>query len=158
MPTAGPPGEQRHVISITSDTDVYTARSRMRSMATHAGFGRIAAGELTIVVSELAWNIVKHARQGAIELATGTDPERGVYVTIAARDTGPPFRDFTAALRDGHDDRGPLDPLSLWRRPGIGGGLGAVQRFTHELRHEPLPGGKCIHAVRYLHPAPKPAT
>ncbi len=71
---------------------------------------------------------------------------------ISQVDHGPPFRSLESALQDGHDDQGPIDPVDMLKRRGIGGGLGAVVRFTHSLCVEEQDGGKRIVAVRYLRP------
>jgi anti-sigma regulatory factor (Ser/Thr protein kinase) len=71
-------------------------------------------------------------------------------VEVVARDQGPPFRDLGIALRDGCDDRGPIDAALLGRRQGLGSGLGAVARFTHALSVEAEPNGKRIIVTRYV--------
>ena len=70
-----------------------------------------------------------------------------------ARDYGPPFHDLATALQDGCDDRGPLDPMQMLSRKGIGGGLGAVLRLTHAFSVQPLPDGKEIKTERYVEKA-----
>jgi hypothetical protein len=57
---------------------------------------------------------------------------------------------LATALQDGCDDRGPIDPMQLLTRQGIGGGLGAVLRLTHHFKVEPLADGKEIIVERYL--------
>ncbi|HKO91966.1 MAG TPA: hypothetical protein VJU61_12475, partial [Polyangiaceae bacterium] len=74
----------------------------------------------------------------------------GRGVSVVARDYGPQFHDLTTALQDGCDDRGPLDPMLLFQRQGIGGGLGAVLRMTHSFHVQPLADGKEIVVERYL--------
>jgi anti-sigma regulatory factor (Ser/Thr protein kinase) len=69
---------------------------------------------------------------------------------VIARDVGPPFHDLELALRDGYNDRGPIDPATLLRRGGLGTGLGAVQRLTDSLDVIYVSGGKAIEVVRYL--------
>jgi hypothetical protein len=74
-------------------------------------------------------------------------------VTLVASDCGPAFRDLNSALRDGYDDSGPIDPIHMLRRNGIGGGLGAIVRFTHSFSVETTANGKQIRVARYLQPA-----
>lgn len=140
---------RRLAISIRDEVDVYASRSRVRSLAFSLGFSPKAIGELVIVVSELAWNILKHAQKGLIELAAVDDAESGVGVCIMARDSGPPFHDFGIALLDGHNDRGPIDPMELLGRRGIGGGLGAVTRLTDRVTYAEDDAGKCVTALRF---------
>ncbi len=118
-------------------------------LARDLGFDRIACVEVAIATSELAVNIAKYGVRGHITLEPVKDPARGVGISILACDSGPPFRDFEMALRDGCDDAGPLQPADLLGRHGLGAGLGAVHRFTDELSCTHKPGGKEIRAVRY---------
>jgi anti-sigma regulatory factor (Ser/Thr protein kinase) len=113
--------------------DVFHARRRVRELCSSVGFPRQAALELELVASELCTNILKYGVRGSLHVRHACDPDRGVFVEIVARDEGPPFHDLESALRDGCDDRGPIDPGALTRRGGLGTGLGTVMRFTHTL-------------------------
>jgi anti-sigma regulatory factor (Ser/Thr protein kinase) len=81
--------------------------------------------------------------------AGAIDPRRAAaaMVVVTARDAGPPFRDLATALRDGHDDRSPIDPAVLVQRGGLGTGLGAVLRLTDRLEVRQEPTGKEITAT-----------
>jgi anti-sigma regulatory factor (Ser/Thr protein kinase) len=138
---------------VDHEASVFAPRRAARDLATTLGFDRRAAIELAIAVSELGSNIVKYGVRGSITVEATTDPQRGAALQIIAADEGPPFCDFATALRDGCDDRGPLDPVSFMNRHGIGAGLGAVKRFTDSITLEPAPEGaegKRIIVVRYL--------
>jgi len=137
------------ILAVREEIDVFTARRRTGEFAEAMGFGRVAVSELVIASSELAWNIVKYTPGGDITLSS-VERDGDLALEIAARDTGPPFRNFRAATVDGNDDQGPIDPVALWKRRGIGGGLGAVLRFTDELVCRSVEGGKVVVAVRYL--------
>jgi anti-sigma regulatory factor (Ser/Thr protein kinase) len=117
--------------------------------ASRVGFDRRSCQELAIVASELTSNVLKYGPPGRLELSE-ISGEFGPGMKLTATDSGPPFRDLTAALKDGYDDAGPIDPLAMLKRRGIGGGLGAVVRFSDSLEVEPHVGGKKIHVVRYL--------
>jgi anti-sigma regulatory factor (Ser/Thr protein kinase) len=117
------------------------------------GFSKRECGELAIVGSELTSNILKYGVRGRIEVEPVADP-RGSGVAVTATDRGPQFRDLATALEDGCDDAGPIDPLVMLKRRGIGGGLGAVLRLTHSFRVEPLPVGKRVCVIRYLRVGP----
>ena len=138
---------------IDHEVSVFAPRRAARELAASLGFDRRAATELAIAVSELGSNIVKYGVRGGITVEPTRDPGRGVGVMITAADEGPPFCDFATALRDGCDDRGPLDPVTFLKRHGIGAGLGAVKRFSDTIALEPAEGGehgKRIVVVRYL--------
>jgi len=137
---------------VLGEASVYEARMVTRREAERLGFGAQAVGELLLVTSELCSNIVRHAGRGELRLRRVDDSERGVGVEVAAWDGGPPIANFVEALRDGWSSGAPIDPLALFRRKGIGAGLGAVQRLSEELRHDELPAGKEICAVRFVVP------
>ena len=131
--------------------DVLAARSALRTLATEVGFLPREATELAIVASELGSNILKYGKHGRLTFQPleGTAPT-GRGVAVIARDYGPQFHDLETTMQDGCDDRGPLDPMELFHRKGIGGGLGAVLRLTHSFAVQPLPDGKEIVVRRYL--------
>ncbi len=137
---------------IDHPASVFAPRRAARELATSLGFDRRAAVELAIAVSELASNIVKYGVRGVVTIEPAHDARRGVGIRIIAADEGPPFRDFATALKDGCDDRGPLDPVTYTNRHGIGAGLGAVKRFTDTITLEPAHGasGKRLVVIRYL--------
>lgn len=128
--------------------DVYHLQRRTFDFAASIGFGRRECGELAIVASELTSNILKYGVSGAIELAE-LKSERGEGLLIVASDKGPPFKNLALAMQDGYDDDGPIDPGRILTRKGMGGGLGAIVRLSHEFAVEDEPGGKRIRVVRY---------
>lgn len=144
---------QLQAIPILSEASVYEARALARQEASRLGFEARVAGELVLVVSELSTNISRHAGRGELRLQRVDDDERGVGLEVGAIDEGPPIASFAAALVDGWSHGAPLDPVRQLRYPGLGAGLGAVQRFSDELHYEPLAVGKQIRAVRFVHPA-----
>lgn len=137
-------------VDISREIDVFVARATTRTIGTMAGFSPTAVAELAIVASELAWNILKYAGRGELEVVAVAHAAHGAGIRLDARDGGPAFSSFTTALLDGHDDAGPLDPLLLTRRRGIGGGLGAVARLSDAVSCIDHELGKCIRVVRYL--------
>jgi serine/threonine-protein kinase RsbT len=136
---------------IADEIDIFTARRVARELAEELGFDKIEREELAIVASELASNIVKYGIRGRIEMDEVRDRVLGRGMVLRARDSGPPFFDVTMAIQDGYDDRGPLDPSTLFKRRGIGGGLGAVIRFTDSFKCEAAEGvgGKTVIVIRY---------
>jgi anti-sigma regulatory factor (Ser/Thr protein kinase) len=128
-------------------SDVAITRHQARRLAREHGVAPRRAGEVAIVVSELASNIVKYGVRGEIALhvaATGGD---GIMLTVVARDVGPPIHDLATAMLDGHDDRGPIDPATMAQRGGLGNGLGAVARLADSLEVRQETGGKQIIAT-----------
>lgn len=126
------------------------ARRAAERLALQEGFTRIAAQEVALVTSELAWNLVRHAGGGEIELRITSDAVAGPALTIAAIDSAPPIENLEVALRDGHTAAGPIPIEERLRRRGLGSGLGAALRLSDRLVQEPLARGKQIVATRYL--------
>jgi len=135
------------VFAVDGWNDVAIARHQARRLAREHGTSPRRAGEVAIVVSELASNIVKYGVRGEITLHVATTAAGGVALTVVARDVGPPIHDVATALRDGYDDRGPLDAAALARRGGLGTGLGAVMRLADSVEVRQEPGGKQIIAT-----------
>src|SRR5215831_8411963 len=134
---------------VRDPVDVYHVQRNVVRFAERFGFGRRECVELAIVASELSSNILKYGVRGSVEVDGFSDGD-GKGVTLVAIDHGPPFHDLTSALQDGWDDRGPIDPLKMLKRKGIGGGLGAVVRLTHSFRVDTEPTCKKVRVVRYL--------
>jgi anti-sigma regulatory factor (Ser/Thr protein kinase) len=131
--------------------DVLAARGAVKAFAGALGFQSRETTELAIVASELGSNIIKYGRHGRLTFTRlEAQDGRSGGISVVARDFGPPFHDLAIALQDGCDDRGPLDPMQLLNRKGIGGGLGAVLRMTHSFAVNPLSDGKEIVVTRHL--------
>lgn len=135
---------------VNSEAEVVAARRAAERLALQEGFSRIVAQEIALVTSELAWNLVRHAGGGDIELGMTSDEVAGPALTIAAVDGAAPIADLETALRDGHTATGPIPLEERLRRRGLGSGLGAALRLSDRLVQEPLPKGKRIVATRFL--------
>ena len=105
-------------------------------------WGEVDAGRLALVVTELATNLLRHARGGRLLIAV-----RPVQhdVEVIAIDDGPGIADVSAALRDGFS--------SGSGSPGLG--LGSVRRLASDfdlhstLATDRSPGGTlCVARVR----------
>lgn len=142
MPSRGRTGTVR----IREELDVFEARWSARAVATAAGFSPKDATEIVIAVSELATNILKFAAPGEMRIDPIEDAEHGRGVRITARDSGGPLADFEKVVARSSVVGGVME----WTGRGLGGGLGAVVRFTDALRCEPCAGGKQVIAERYL--------
>lgn len=143
--TAGAPGARVFVVDDWSDVAI--TRHQARRLAREHGVAPRRAGEVAIVVSELASNIVKYGVRGEIALHVAAVANDGITLTVVARDVGPPIHDLPTAMLDGHDDRGPIDPALLARRGGLGTGLGAVARLADGLEVRQESGSKQIIAT-----------
>ena len=136
-------------LTIEVEADVYTARHAAERLALAGGFTRVAAQEVALITSELAWNIVRHAGSGHIDLRAIDDPTHGPGVEIRACDGAPPILDLALAQRDGHTAGGRISVDEMLRRRGIGSGLGAVVRLGDGLVQLPEGPGKSLVVTRF---------
>jgi len=107
-------------IEVTHLADVATARQAVKAMAQALGFDERGREEVAIAVSELASNLLKHARQGRLTLTPLREGPR-TGVEIESVDSGPGIENVEQAITDGFSTVGSL-----------GYGLGAVNRLTDE--------------------------
>jgi anti-sigma regulatory factor (Ser/Thr protein kinase) len=103
--------------SITHASDVAAARRGGQQLAQDMGFSETRAGQLAIIITEVATNIVKHGVAG--KLFVGPAPTRVPGIDVIAFDTGPGIADINLALRDGVSSAGTA-----------GNGLGALVRLS----------------------------
>lgn len=110
----------RQHINIRSVGDVSIARSSAKNAAHAIGFSQTASEEIALAVSELASNLIKHAREGSITLQPlARNGQAGIQ--IESRDKGPGIENIEQAVTDGFSTVGSL-----------GFGLGTVNRLMDE--------------------------
>ncbi|MFB3766141.1 MAG: anti-sigma regulatory factor [Methanotrichaceae archaeon] len=110
----------RHHIDIKCAGDVSIARNCAKNMARMIGFGPTASEEISLVVSELASNLIKHAEEGSITLLPLAENDY-VGVQIESEDKGPGIENVEQAMADGFSTVGSL-----------GFGLGTANRLMDE--------------------------
>ena len=92
---------------IRSATDIVTARQRGRALALELGFNGADVTLIAAAISEVARNIVDHAKKGEIVMsgvnANNSNGKRGIQ--IIARDEGPGIRDVAQAMQYGYSTR-----------------------------------------------------
>lgn len=91
-------------VAINSAMDIVTARQKGRSLAMEIGF---EGSDLTLIataISEVARNIIDHAKRGEVILvALHQGNKHGL--AIMARDSGPGIRDIKQAMQYGYSTR-----------------------------------------------------
>lgn len=108
--------------SVSQYADIISARQFAKLLADDLGFDESNQEEISIIVTELSTNLIKHAIRGKLSIMPGMhNGNRGVM--IISEDDGPGF-DFEEALKDGMSTRNTL-----------GFGLGAINRLSHELEY-----------------------
>lgn len=93
--------------AINSATDIVTARQRGRALALEIGFNGADVTLIAAAISEVARNIVDHAKRGEIVMSpvhnSANGGRRGIQ--IIARDEGPGIRDVAQAMQYGYSTR-----------------------------------------------------
>ena len=128
-------------LRVTNALECRAASNAAKRLARNIGFGSVACEEISVVASELASNVVRHAGGGEITASPVEGPGK-TGIQIFAEDQGPGIVDVELALKDGYSTAG-----------GLGVGLGAVNRLMDELqfssgRH----GGLRVVCQRWIRP------
>ncbi len=114
--------ERTVLVTIGDESDVGIARIRTHRLAIDEGFSDVGAAALATAVSELARNVLVHARSGELLLRVAEqDGRRGIVAIV--RDEGPGIADTEHAMADGCSTAGTL-----------GLGLPSAQRLVDELQ------------------------
>lgn len=125
-------------IRIDHASAVYTAARAAREAAAQAELPEVLAERAAVIASELATNLDKHARDGALFIQRSLT---GAGVDIYAADGGPGMADLDYWRIDGHTTAQTL-----------GTGLGAIGRLATEFRIRSSTGHGTIAAARILAP------
>jgi serine/threonine-protein kinase RsbT len=88
-------------VAINSAADIVVARQKGRALALELGFDGSDLTLIATAISEVARNIVTHAKSGEIVVAAANNgSRRGIQIT--ARDEGPGIKDITKAMQYGY--------------------------------------------------------
>lgn len=94
-------------VEIRSVVDIFTARQKARSLGMELGFKGSDLTMISTAISEIARNIVTHARQGEIVMTPRmVGGKRGLR--MVAHDHGPGITDLKNAMCHGYSTRGGL--------------------------------------------------
>jgi anti-sigma regulatory factor (Ser/Thr protein kinase) len=129
------------VIPVVMVSDVVVARQAAKAMALAMGFEAKVSEEITLVTSELACNLVKHAQGGQLILTPVDDGGR-VGIQIKSCDRGPGIADVEEAIKDGFSTA-----------HSLGYGLGTVNRLMDQfdiISHRGVNAGTTIVCTRWL--------
>jgi anti-sigma regulatory factor (Ser/Thr protein kinase) len=103
-------------LQIAERSRVAEARRLAVTLSTQQGFREKDSGRVALIATELATNLVKHAKGGEIIISAFDDAD-GKGLELLALDKGPGIVDLNRALSDGHSTSGTA-----------GTGLGAIRR------------------------------
>lgn len=135
------------VIALAGVSDIAVARQSAKAMALALGFEAKVSEEITLVTSELATNLVKHAQGGQLILTPVNDAGR-VGIQIKSCDRGPGIADVEEAIKDGFSTA-----------TSLGYGLGTVNRLMDQFditSQRGVGAGTTIICTRWL-PLAEPA-
>ncbi|MFL6674032.1 MAG: SpoIIE family protein phosphatase [Massilia sp.] len=109
---------RQRVIGVNHASDVAAARRAGQKLADALGFGDTRGGQLALIITEAATNILKHGGGGRLYLDVAQSAA-GPGVDVLAVDAGPGIADLATSLRDGVSTTGTA-----------GTGLGALRRLS----------------------------
>jgi anti-sigma regulatory factor (Ser/Thr protein kinase) len=105
-------------ISVTDPSSVGEVRRSATSIADRLGLNEIRTGQLAILATEVAQNVLIHGRGGLV-IVSGLQRRPGPLARIVAMDQGTGIDDLALAMDDGYSTAGTM-----------GGGLGAMKRLA----------------------------
>lgn len=113
------------------------------AVAASEGFTEHATGELAIIATEIAHNVLKHAGNGEVHV-TGLSGHGASGVELLAIDRGPGMANWRDCIADGFSTTGTA-----------GNGLGAISRLADALDAYTRPGhGTVLVARKFAAPGP----
>lgn len=115
-------------VLIKADSDIVVARQKARTLAQALGFAGSAPTVIAAAVSEVARNIVDHAKEGEIILSRVQANSR-IGLQVIARDVGPGIADVDKAMQFGYSTG-----------KGLGVGLPGVKLLMDEFDIQTSPG------------------
>ncbi len=127
-PALSPDAFRQQRFPVGEPSEIAAARRAGNMLARRIGFDDVRTGQLAILITEAATNIVKHAGHGEILLRKVT---RGGAqgIEVLAIDKGPGMRNVAQYMEDGQSTAGTY-----------GVGLGAIRRLSQEFDLYSLPG------------------
>lgn len=135
---------QQLVFAITHASDVAAARRGAHKLAGALGFDETRDGQLALIVTESATNILKHAGEGMLYISEAQSG-LGRGIDVVAIDKGPGIADLATSLRDGVSTTGTS-----------GTGLGALRRLADEFDVYSVRGNGAAFFMRLWRDTPPP--
>ncbi|RPH42787.1 MAG: serine/threonine protein kinase, partial [Planctomycetota bacterium] len=117
------------LLIVSDSSGVGEVRRFAQAAAEDLGFDETRAGKISIVATELANNLVRHAGGGMIVARVCQEGESG-SIDLLSLDRGPGMRDVARCLEDGYSTLA----------GGAGTGLGAIRRLSDTFDIYSVPG------------------
>ncbi|GFE68963.1 SpoIIE family protein phosphatase [Chroococcus sp. FPU101] len=107
------------LLPISELSQVGDARRQALALVKDLGFSKMKQGQVGIVVTEMASNLVYHAHDGTLLIQTIEQNQR-LGLEIISLDKGPGIENISECLQDGYSTKGTA-----------GNGLGAISRLSN---------------------------
>jgi anti-sigma regulatory factor (Ser/Thr protein kinase) len=119
------PGYKVQEFDVSSDARALTAAQQAKELAEELGFSEADQSKIAIATSELAKNIVVHAKGNGRIVIKPAEEGGKVGLIVIAEDSGPGISDVESALENGYSTK-----------KGLGIGLGGAKRLMDEFSIE----------------------
>jgi serine/threonine-protein kinase RsbT len=127
-------------VAVSSVADIVAARQQGRTLASELGFEGSDLTMIATAISEIARNIVDHAKRGTITFSS-INQNRSRGILIVAQDEGPGIRDVTQAMQYGYSSRN-----------GLGVGLPGAKWLMDDFKIKSTVGkGTVVTMKKWLH-------
>lgn len=91
-------------VAVSSAIDIVTARQKGRALAMELGFDGADLTLIATAISEIARNIVDHAKRGEVIVSPARQGSKH-GIAIIAQDEGPGIQDVSRAMQYGYSTR-----------------------------------------------------
>ena len=113
-------------------------KREIHNLVLSAGFTPLKVGEIDIIVSEIASNLIKFAETGELLYRVSSD-DKGIFFEVYCLDKGKGIKDLSRMMQDGISSSATL-----------GQGLGAINRLSDSASIYTLPNwGTVVHSKIY---------
>lgn len=103
MEDTGNPGERQ--LTLRDESDLVVLRSHVRELGQREGLSAVCIEALATALTEIARNVLVHARTGKVSMGGGRGVRGGVerhFVVVVVQDDGPGIPDMVEAMVDGY--------------------------------------------------------
>ena len=137
-----PPLYQPQHCRVLDDSDIGQARRQAVTLCGALGFDTFRTAEVSLVVTELATNLLKYAGSNGGELVFSPMQYAGINcLDILSLDQGPGIANLGAVLRDSISGKGNFNAeVDINLGSSLGIGLGAVRRLSSQFDIFSAPG------------------
>ena len=119
---------EQQVLNVRDASDVAEARRSANRLVGKVDFGEVETANVALIATELATNLIKHARRGVMVMRL-LKREKALGFEVMALDQGTGISDLSQAMCDGYSTAG-----------SSGNGLGAIKRLASQFDIYSIPG------------------